>query len=57
MRNVSIACALKWGVTSVKITLLGMVHPIWENHFRCGMCVGGRLLCGVARMKKADMWL
>ena len=29
--NVNIACALRWGVASVGITLLSMAHPIWEN--------------------------
>ena len=27
----NIACALRWGVASVGITLLGMTHPIQEN--------------------------
>ena len=31
MRKVNIACALRWGVASVEITLLGVVHPIWDN--------------------------
>ena len=29
--KVKIACALRWGVASVGITLLGMAHPIWDN--------------------------
>ena len=29
--NVNIAWALKWGVTSIRITLLGKAHPILEN--------------------------
>ena len=29
--KVSIACALRWGVAFVGITLLGMAHPIWDN--------------------------
>ena len=29
--KVNIACALRWGVASVEITLLGMTHPIWDN--------------------------
>ena len=27
----NIACALRWGVASVGITLLGMTNPIWDN--------------------------
>ena len=27
----NIACALRWGVTSVGITPLGVAHPIWET--------------------------
>ena len=29
--KVNVACALRWGVASVGITLLGMAHPIWDN--------------------------
>ena len=29
--SVSIAYALRWGVTSIGITLLGVAHPIWDN--------------------------
>ena len=29
--KVNIACALRRGVASVGITLLGMAHPIWDN--------------------------
>ena len=29
--KVNIACALRWGVASVGITLLGVAHPIWDN--------------------------
>ena len=29
--KVNIACALRWGVGTVGITLLGMAHPIWNN--------------------------
>ena len=48
--KVNIACALRWGVASIGITLLGVAHPIQEKHFRCGTCVGGRLSSGVARV-------
>ena len=29
--KVNIACALRWGVASVGITLLGVTHLIWDN--------------------------
>ena len=29
--KVNISCALRWGVASVGITLLGEAHPIWDN--------------------------
>ena len=29
--KVNIPCALRWGVASVGITLLGVAHPIWDN--------------------------
>ena len=57
MSKVNIACALRWGVASVGITLLGVAHPILEKHFRYGTCFGGRLLSGAARVKKANLWL
>ena len=31
MSKVNIACALRWGVASVGITLLGVAHPIRDN--------------------------
>ena len=57
MWNVNIACALRWGVAFVGITLVGVAHPIQEKHFRCGTCAGGRFSSGAARMKKSNMWL
>ena len=30
----NIACALRWGVASVGMTLLGMAHPIWDTTFQ-----------------------
>ena len=57
MWKVDIACALRWGVASIGITLLGMAHLIREKHFRCETCVSGRFSSGVARVKKADLWL
>ena len=31
LSSVNIACALRWGVASIGITLLGVAHPIREN--------------------------
>ena len=28
MSKVNIACVVRWGIASVKITLLGVAHPI-----------------------------
>ena len=42
MWKVNIACALKWGVASIGITLLGVAHSIREKYFRCGTCADGR---------------
>ena len=42
MSKVNIGCALKLGVTSVGITLLGMTHPIQDNISGAGhVLVGG----------------
>ena len=57
MWKVNIAYALKWGVASVGITLLGVAHPIQEKHFKCGTYADGRFSSGAARVKKADVWL
>ena len=57
MSKVNIACALRWGVASIRITLLGVAHPIQEKHFRCGSCASGRFSSKAARVKKADVWL
>ena len=34
MSKVNIACALRWRVASVGITLLRVAHPIWEKTFQ-----------------------
>ena len=57
MWKMNIACALRLEVASEGITLLGLVHPIREKHFRYGTCAGERFSSGVARVKKADVWL
>ena len=42
MSKVNIACALRWGVASVRITLLGVTHPIRDNISGAGHAhVGG----------------
>ena len=57
MSKVNIACALRGGVASIGITLLGMAHLIWEKNFRCETCAGGRFSSEAVRVKKADVWL
>ena len=57
MWKVNIACALRWGVASIGITLLGLAYPIREKHFSCGTCTGGRFSFGATKVKKVDMWL
>ena len=57
MWKVNIACALRWGVASIGITLLGMAHPIREKHLKDGTCVDGRFSSEVIRVKKANVWL
>ena len=40
--KVNIACALRWRVASVVITLLSVAHPIWYNISSVGIApVGG----------------
>ena len=52
--KVNIACALRWGVASVGITLLGMAHLIWDNISSAGHTpVGG----SHPRSKDEESWL
>ena len=57
MWKVNIACALRWGVAFIRITLLGVAHPIREKHFRCGTYASGRFSSETARVKKVNVWL
>ena len=57
MWKVNIACTLKWRVASIRITLLGVAHLIWEKHFRCGTCIDGRFSFEAVKGKKTDMWV
>ena len=57
MWKVNIACAPRWGVASVGITLLGVAHLIWEKYFRYRIYADGRFSSRAARVKKADVWL
>ena len=38
-------------------SLLGVVHPIWEKHFKYETCASGWLSYKAARVKKAGVWL
>ena len=55
--KVNIACALRWGVAFVGITLLGMAHPIWDNISGAGSALIGRFSSGAARVKKVGLWI
>ena len=57
MPKVNIACALRWEVASIGITLLGVAHPIRDNISGVGHASNGRLSSGVARVKKYGLWL
>ena len=39
--KVNIACALRWGVATIGITLLGVAHHIWDNNSGAGNALMG----------------
>ena len=55
MSKVNIACALRWGVAFVGITLLGVARPIWDNISGAGHAPMGVSHPGPESMKKADL--
>ena len=57
MWNMTIACALRWGVAYVGSFSTGRGSPYKRKYFRCGTDTGGRRSFEAAIVKKADMWL
>ena len=53
--NMTIACALGWGVAFIGISLLGVAHPLWEKHFRYRADTGGRRSFEAIVVRKADI--
>ena len=54
--NMTIACALRWGVALVRSLLYWVGLTLYEKHFRCRTDTGGRHSFEVAFVKKIDMW-
>ena len=57
MWNMTIACAVRWGVTSIGSFSTGHGSPYKGKYFRYGTDTGGRRSFEVAIVKKAGMWL
>ena len=57
MWNMTIACALRWGVASVGSFSNGRGSPYKGKYFRCKTDTGERLSFKATIVKKADMWL
>ena len=55
--NMTIACALRWGVALVGVSSTGRGSPFMGKIFRCKVYTGGRRSFEVAIVKKANMWL
>ena len=55
MSKVNIACALRWGVAFVGITLLGVAHLIRDNISGAEHALVGN--SGAVRVNKAGLWL
>ena len=55
--NMTIACALRWGVASVGVYSTGCGSPYMVKHFRCREYTGGRRSFEAAILRKAGLWL
>ena len=55
--NMTIACALRWGVASVGRFSTRRGSPYMGKHFRCREYTGGRRSFEATIVKKAGLWL
>ena len=55
--NMTIACALRWGVAFVGVYCTGRSSPNMGKHFRCKEYTGGRRSFEATIMKKTILWL
>ena len=53
----NIACALRWGVASIRVYSTRHGSPFMGKHFRCKEYTGGRSLFEAAIVKKVGFWL
>ena len=53
----TIACALRWGVASVRRFSTGRGSPYKGKYFRCRTDTDERLSSEASIVKKANMWL
>ena len=56
MWNMTIACALRWGVAYVGSFSIGRGSLYKGKYFRCGIDTGGRRLFKATIVKKVDIW-
>ena len=54
---VNIACALRWGIASIRIFSNGHNLPYMGKYFKCRKYTGGRRSCEATNVKKAGLWL
>ena len=57
MWNMTIACALRWGVAFIGSFSTGRGSPYKGKYFRYGTNTNERRSFDVVIVKKADMWL
>ena len=55
--NMTIVCALRWGVTSIRVYSTGRRSPYMGKHFRCREYTGGQRSFEAAIVKKDELWL
>ena len=57
MWNMTIACALRWEVASVRCFSIGSGSSYKGKYFRCGTGTGGHRSFETTIVKKVNMWL
>ena len=53
----TIGCALRWGVASIRVYFNGCGSPFMEKHFKCMEYTSGWRSLEAAIVKKAGLWV
>ena len=55
--DMTIVCALRWGVASVGVYSIEIAHPVVGPPFKYKECTGKRCSLEAAIVKKVGLWL